>query len=322
MTSSTGSATVSVVEPDAFDWSVTEGVAADMRDLIGAAARADGREPMDEATLLMLRHTGLAGAALWTSRDREGALLGFALGDARPGSPSLDAQQQEVAIHLVVHPAARRTGIGTGLAQVVSAAFPGLHLTAWSHGHHPGGAAIAKACGLRPVRELWLMRRDLGEPLPDVATPAEVGVRTFLPGQDEDAVLELNAAAFASHQEQGGLDHAGLAQRMAEPWFDPAGFFLAEERSADDRPLLGFHWTKVHPGRPPYGEVYVVAVSPTAQGRGLGSVLTTIGLRHLASQGLHQVVLYVESDNAAAVAVYAGLGFTHAPHDTDVMYRR
>jgi mycothiol synthase len=34
------------------------------------------------------------------------------------------------------------------------------------------------------------------------------------------------------------------------------------------------------------------------------------------------VLLYVESDNAAAIAVYGGLGFTHAKADTHVMYRR
>jgi mycothiol synthase len=32
------------------------------------------------------------------------------------------------------------------------------------------------------------------------------------------------------------------------------------------------------------------------------------------------VILYVEADNAPAVAVYSGLGFTHADEDTDVMY--
>jgi mycothiol synthase len=117
---------------------------------------------------------------------------------------------------------------------------------------------------------------------------------------------------------------------MAEDWFDPAGFFLAEpadavpdgDSSVDSPPLLGFHWTKVHRGDPAYGEVYVVGVSPVAQGSGLGKALTLTGLHHLRSLGLGEVILYVESDNAPAIAVYRGLGFSHADQDTDVMYLR
>jgi mycothiol synthase len=68
--------------------------------------------------------------------------------------------------------------------------------------------------------------------------------------------------------------------------------------------------------------VYVVGVAPQAQGTGLGKMLTLTGLHHLRSRGLGEVVLYVEADNAPAVAVYEGLGFRHADADTDVMYAR
>ena len=115
------------------------------------------------------------------------------------------------------------------------------------------------------------------------------------------------------------MTRADLDARIAEPWFDPAGFFLAWR--GDE--LLGYHWTKVH--REPagdFGEVYVVGIAPTAQGGGLGRLLTLTGLHHLASRGLGEVLLYVESDNAAAVAVYQRLGFTHAASDTHVMYAR
>ena len=46
--------------------------------------------------------------------------------------------------------------------------------------------------------------------------------------------------------------------------------------------------------------------------------------RQLCQQGLgvEEVLLYVESDNAPAVRVYSGLGFTHAAADTHVQYRR
>ena len=81
--------------------------------------------------------------------------------------------------------------------------------------------------------------------------------------------------------------------------------------------MLGFHWTKRHSAR--LGEVYVVAVAPEAQGRGLGKSLTLAGLHHLA--GVDEVLLYVESDNGPALAVYERLGFSHAAEDTHVQYR-
>ena len=44
--------------------------------------------------------------------------------------------------------------------------------------------------------------------------------------------------------------------------------------------------------------------------------------RHLRDRGVREVILYVEADNAPAIAVYSGLGFTHADEDTDVQYAR
>jgi mycothiol synthase len=83
--------------------------------------------------------------------------------------------------------------------------------------------------------------------------------------------------------------------------------------------LIGFHWTKVHSAEQ-LGEVYVLGVSPTAQGIGLGKTLTAIGLRHLErDRGLPTAMLYVDADNRAAVSVYEGLGFS--THEKDLMYR-
>jgi mycothiol synthase len=86
--------------------------------------------------------------------------------------------------------------------------------------------------------------------------------------------------------------------------------------------LKGFHWTKVHPGDPAYGEVYVIGVDPSARGTGLGKALLAAGLEHLHGKGLGEVVLYVEADNHSAVQLYTSYGFTHAASDTDVMYAR
>ena len=264
--------------------------------LTGSAASAhDGAAPLDEAALLRLKHHGLDGVEAFVTAD------GFAL-------------RRGTEIDLVVAPEARRHGLGARLAGLAATA-PGP-LTAWSHGDHPAARTLADRLGFARVRELWVMRRPTVVPLPAVTAPDGVHIRDYGHG-DADALLAVNAAAFAHHAEQGALDRDGLAERMAEPWFDPAGLLLAVDEGGE---LLGFHWTKQHDEHT--GEVYVVGIRPTAQGRGLGRLLTVAGLQHLASRGVAEVILYVESDNAPARHVYEGLGFSHAPTDTHVQYRR
>ncbi len=130
---------------------------------------------------------------------------------------------------------------------------------------------------------------------------------------DADALLAVNAAAFADHPEQGTFAAADLRARQAESWWDPAGLIVAEDAAG----LVGFHWTKRHDAAT--GEVYVIGVHPRAHGRGLGGALLDAGLAHLAGAGCERVILYVESDNPA-VRLYERAGFRVA--HTDVLYGR
>lgn len=267
----------------------------DIDRIAAAAEQADGAAPLNEATRLTLRNRPRE-VRTWARDDA------FAL---RIGSE----------LTLVVHPDVRRQGLGGELAAEVLAAETREGLSAWSHGDHPAAARLARRHGFAKVRDLWVMRRDLGRALPAARPLDGITIRGYRP-EDEDELLRVNAAAFAHHPEQGSMDRANLAERMAEPWFDPAGLLVASE----GRRLLGFHWTKRH--SPELGEVYIVGIDPAGQGRGLGKALTLAGLHHLADGGAREVLLYVESDNAPAVSVYSGLGFTHARSDTHVMYRR
>ncbi len=152
------------------------------------------------------------------------------------------------------------------------------------------------------------MRRPLTD-LPPVTASEGVRITTYSGPDDDAELLRVNNAAFAWHPEQSGWTDADIAERRSEPWFDPAGLFMAiDERSGK---LLGFHWTKVH--SEDLGEVYVVGVDPAAQGRGLGATLTLAGLHHLAERLSESeqatVMLYVEADNSAAVKTYQRLGF-------------
>ncbi|MEU1084185.1 mycothiol synthase [Streptomyces sp. NPDC005908] len=274
--------------------------------LLADAARADGQQAVSEQGRLSLRGGERDGVShLLLTVDDE--LVGYAqLEDTDPVEPP--------AAELVVHPSYRGQGHGRALGTALLAAS-GKRLRVWAHGGHSAARHLAQVLGLTLFRELRQMRRPLsGLDLPDPVLPEGVEVRPFEPGRDDAAWLALNAAAFAHHPEQGSLTQRDLDDRKAEPWFDPEGFFLAER----DGRLVGFHWTKVH-RREGLGEVYVLGVSPDAQGGGLGKSLTTIGLRHLADQGLPTAMLYVDADNKAAVSVYERLGFV--THETDLMYR-
>lgn len=267
--------------------------------LIATATGHDGVAPLSEHGLLQLRGGPADGLVRVFRRD--GGLVAY-------GQLQLDTGEAE----MVVHPGHRRQGHGRALLRKLREEAGGT-LRVWAHGDLPGAVALAASEGLDRDRVLLQLRRPLAEP-PPPAPPAEgVRLRTFRPRADEDAWLEVNRRAFAGHPEQGAWTMKDLRDRQREPWFDPAGFFLAERGGR----VVGFHWTKVH--SPDLGEVYVLGVDPDAQGLGLGRTLAVEGLRHLRERGLGQALLYVEESNPVAVGLYESLGFTR--YAVDVLYR-
>jgi mycothiol synthase len=263
-----------------------------IRGLIAAAKQADGVAPVGDQVLRELAH------------DRSRHLLAV---DGDEISGYLNLTEPPVMAELVVHPNARRRGIGSGLVRT-GLSEGGDDARVWAHGNLEPARATAAALGLVVVRELLQMRRPLTG-LPALTVPDDVRIRTYSGPADDAELLRVNNAAFAWHPEQSGWTEADIAERRAEPWFDPAGLFMAVDEHTDK--LLGFHWTKVH-GKE-LGEVYIVGVDPAAQGRGLGATLTLVGLHHLAERLVKgtdaTVMLYVEADNSAAVKTYQRLGF-------------
>ncbi|WP_030451629.1 mycothiol synthase [Herbidospora cretacea] len=282
---------------------------AEVRRLVQAATDADGVRPLNEDVMLHLRYGGDPGAKTALLYE-SGVLSGFAHVDP---TDEVEGPSGE----LVIHPAARRRGHGRMLLDAILMETGG-RLRLWAHGDHPGAGRLAASSGFQRVRSLWQMRRSLFAPFPDARVPEGVRITTFETGRDEKEWVALNARAFAHHPEQGAWTVEDVRRREQEPWFDPAGFFLAFR----DGTMAGYHWTKVHGdgghGHEPIGEVYVVGVDPAEQGSGLGKALTLTGLAHLRSLGLSQVMLYVDEENRAAIRLYEGLGFSR--WDVDVMY--
>ncbi|MEM7094397.1 MAG: mycothiol synthase [Actinomycetota bacterium] len=180
----------------------------------------------------------------------------------------------------------------------------------WIHDVNDAADSAAVAAGFTAYRDLWQLRC----PLP--AEPANIETRAFRAG-DADAMIGVNNRAFSWHPEQGGLTRDRLEATMSEPWYNPDGFRIHER----DGEIIGFCWTKVHADDDPVlGEIFVIAVDPSAHGQGLGSPMTRAGLDWLAAQGIEHGMLYVESDNHPANKVYERIGFVH--HRTDRAYDR
>jgi mycothiol synthase len=124
---------------------------------------------------------------------------------------------------------------------------------------------------------------------------------------DAAEVIRVNRAAFATHREAASLDEAELRRLMAQEGMGSDGFLLAEEQ----KKIAGFCWTRVHPNGD--GEIFRIAVSPDAQGRGLGRSLVLSGFDHLAGHfGLSNGTLWVDLSNERAVALYRSIGMTQA----------
>jgi mycothiol synthase len=268
--------------------------------LVADAEAVDHMRALNEAALLRLRRPHPTTQHVLVSEDED--LVGYA---------QLESGTEWSGGQLVVSPEHRRQGVGTLLLQrlITGSSSP---LRVWAMGDTPAARALASAAGMTRQRELLIMERRLDDELPEPVVPAGVQIRTFVPGQDEKEWLRVNAAAFAHHPEQALIDGDDLADRMAEPWFNAEGFFVATINDT----MVGFHWTKQHQDQ--LGEVYVLGIVPSAAGGGLGKALLLTGLRSLQQRGSTRVELYVEADHQAAIALYLSYGF--ATVSRDVMY--
>ena len=272
-----------------------------VRDLLRDAERADGHRPLSDHLWLDLVDGGREGFA---------GLVAWEAGHDHPVAyAQISKGHDSFSIELVVHPHHRYEMHLIG-PELLNAALHEVAINGGGHVHwwvfEPTivHEQVAAHVGLTPGRRLHQMRRSL--PLSSSDTEAQVPVRTFVKGQDEEAWLAVNNRAFAHHPEQGGWDHATLSARIAQPWFDASGFILHEI----DHQLAGFCWTKVHTDTDPMlGEIYVIAVDPAFHGHGLGKSMVVSGLVNMSNRGIKHAMLYVDPDNAAAMSLYESLGF-------------
>jgi mycothiol synthase len=152
--------------------------------------------------------------------------------------------------------------------------------------------------GLVRARTLLYLAVDL----PLAEGPVRAGIRAF-DRLDVVDLVRVNNEAFLGHREAGSLTEERFASLEGASWFDPAGIVVAEDGSG----LIGFCWTKVHPGGD--GEIYRIAVAPSAHGQGWGRSLLVAAFGALADRDdVIRGTLWVDESNEPAMHLYEVLG--------------
>lgn len=119
-----------------------------------------------------------------------------------------------------------------------------------------------------------------------------VEVFRFAAGADTAPLAALHAACFPRAWDAPSL-RAMLEAPGAFAFHHPHGFVLARTAANE-------------------AEILTLAVAPAARGKGLGRALMDAAIAEAKTMGADAMFLEVASDNAAALALYAGLGFVRA----------
>ncbi len=279
--------------------------------LLEAVAASRGRPALGEhVARLLARHDAgdaVAGFRVVTAVAPSDGVEAVAV--AGPADGNGPGSVVEVAVAPAAE--AHRADLETLVLDAVVATVVGSPGTAgppvrlWAHDVGPADDEAAASCGFEVERTLLQLRAPLPAPL-GARVRADLQIRPFRPGADEDAWVAVNNRAFTGHPEQGSWTRATLLEREREPWFDPDDLVLGELAGR----LVGSCWTKVHREEdPPVGEIYAIGVDPDTHGTGVGRALVLAGLERMERSGLRTAMLYVDAANEPALRLYRSLGF-------------
>lgn len=278
------------------------------RALVAEASRADGSPPVSDQAMLAA-----------SRGQRELVLFSQDTTDAAPLAVGIIGDEE---IDLVVHPDARGRGIGTRALALLTEGVD-TDFRAWSHGDNPAADTLLARSGFHPVRTLLRMHLALdrlpeaiSETAGDQTWPAGLHAVSYDPSSaaQREEWVNVNAAAFADHPEQGSVTTDDVQALEREPWFDPEDLILLygqldDSADAPDR-LLGYAWVKtVREADSVESELYVLGVSPDAAGRGLGRRLLGAALHRMSEHQPTKITLYVDGENTRAVELYERSGF-------------
>lgn len=176
-------------------------------------------------------------------------------------------------------------------------------------GHAPS-VSLLTAAGFETVRYGLKMERPLEPGLVAPPLPEGVVLRTFTPGEDDEAAYLAKRESFRDHYGfvemplDVGLERFRMT--MGRPGFDPALWWNAY--SGDE--IVAHCWAYgEHEGDPTVGYVSSLGVTRPWRGRGLGRVLLETCFGELARRGKTAVALDVDAQSlTGATRLYESVG--------------
>ena len=159
--------------------------------------------------------------------------------------------------------------------------------------------------GFEDVATYWNMRWEAAV-TPPLELPHEYALRAFIPDRDEQALTDLQNAAFGDTWGfcPNTVEEIAFKVRMSRS--DPEGILLITDANMP----AAYCWTTRSENRfGSIGWISMVGVRPEYRGEGIGRAALAAGMTFLSDKGVEGVELEMDSENVPARRLYARLGF-------------
>ncbi len=228
-------------------------------------------------------------------------------------------------LHVAVTPAVRRSGVGRVLlrwaeARVTNGLLAGglgadlgipHRLSGWADLEVSDALPWATDAGYAAGGYGVMMTRTLADPIPNLALPSELELRTVLP-EDHRAIWDADTEAFRDHRDHAVRTEADYVGWFAQPELDTSLWLVAWDGDQVAGSVLNFIFATENARLGiRRGWLEHVSVRRPWRHRGLASALIAQSMRRLRDRGIDEAALGADSENlSGAVRIYEALGFS------------